>query len=265
MVPSIAQQSQYWLCVMPLPLPTDSGYSSLLIHLRQRRTSLSFETIQTAICHYLVHLPPTHPTPTPLTASVFASSIWRTLSSNKTQEFALTFRKATLLKYSSSESKSRGLLDISASVEFSRWVRDVLAGSKGGDCILVMALSGGILQALRDLKKSDSHLYCDVEKKIVLATAEALERLYPIQTDTSTGWEKEFHSETDETNGEHSISKSRLYSKIINKYTGRSYLVLLLAAQYFPLVASETLAALRIAVGIPLASDKDKALISNYL
>ncbi|KAH8114641.1 hypothetical protein DFH11DRAFT_1508769 [Phellopilus nigrolimitatus] len=211
---------------MSMPVTVDRGYVNLLSHLRQATSTLSFETIQAAICHYLVHHPTTQPTPTPLTASVAASPLWHPLMLNTALALDSTFGNAAQLKWTGLAKEKRGLFDGSASGEFARWTRGVLAGTKGGDVLMSLVVSGGLLKGLGELEslKKAQPLAREVEEMVVLAFAEVTGSSSPAQTDL---WASEFKKKEADENS-------------------RMDLALLLAANYFTYVSTDSLSALKL-------------------
>lgn len=192
---------------MALPAAPDRGYLNLLGHLRQSKPQLPLETLQAAICHYLVHLPPTQPTPAPLTASVLASRVWHQLSLKRALALGSSFRNAVKLKRDALSKERRGLFQGSKSLDFNRWVKGILGGLKDGDALLVLAIAGGVVLGLQDVssQKSSTKLMDDAQEQVVLAFAEVLDA--PVWSSASgDAWEKEFKPGAEGYNGTQSTS-----------------------------------------------------------
>ena len=155
-------------------IPVDRGYLNLLAHLREERPRVKLETIQAAICHYLINLPPTQPTPAPLTTSVISSPIWRPFTLNLCLSLGNTFRVSVRQKLSELNKKERGIFDTSVSSELTTWTLAVLDGLKDGLPLLRMTISGGLRLGLNDLQdvKLSRSLHRKVEAAAVLAFAE---------------------------------------------------------------------------------------------
>ncbi|TDL23183.1 hypothetical protein BD410DRAFT_858264 [Rickenella mellea] len=200
----------------------DRGYVNLIGHLRQTRPSLPFETLQAAISHYLVHLPPTHATPTPLTATIIGSPLWLPLSLTNSLGLASAFRYALLAKYTKLKDESRGLFSPSLDRSLSTWINSVLSGQQNGDAVLRLAITGSILLGLEDLKSvSIPRLRRKVQEETVIAAAECLdaERL------ENDRWTKEFEPRAE---------------------AHRVLIGTLLASQYFPLIPADIVSVMRL-------------------
>ncbi|KAI5122454.1 hypothetical protein M0805_008765 [Coniferiporia weirii] len=211
---------------MALQTPIDRGYLNLLSHLRKHHSTLPQETIQAAICHYLVHLPPAQPTPTPLITSIVASSFWQPLSLNILLSLGSSVRSTVQLKSAALKAEKRGLFDGSVSGELNDWTYGILAGLKDGDPLLSLAISGGLLAGLKDVtsSKMNQRTIRAVEEAVVVAHAEVTAVLSTSQIDP---WEAEFRK-SDEGPNE------------------RANLAVFLSAHYFPFVSTDILNALEL-------------------
>ncbi|EJC97998.1 uncharacterized protein FOMMEDRAFT_149443 [Fomitiporia mediterranea MF3/22] len=207
---------------MALQVAVDRGYLNLLAQLRQSSPSVSTETLQAAICHYLVHLPSTQPTPTPLTASILASPVWHPLSLASCLSLGNTFRVAIRQNYIELKKKKRGFFDPSVTRDLATWIRGILNGLNNGDALLRLAISGGLFLGIKDLRddKVEQRLSRIVEEVIVLAFADLTEGTAAAKDP----WTSEFKQ-----NDAHS-----------------SELPVLLASQYFNWISTEALSALNL-------------------
>ena len=187
---------------MAVPMPADRGYLNLHSHLRQKKPQLALETLQAAVCHYLVHLPHTQPTPAPLTASVLASPAWHPLSLPTALSLGTAFRNAIRLKRDALSKEKRGLFQGSKELDFSRWVKGILSGLKDGDALLAFAIAGGVVLGRQDTSspKTSTRLADDAQERLVLAFAEVLDA--PVwSSGTGDAWEKEFKPGAEGYNG----------------------------------------------------------------
>ncbi|KAL5524521.1 hypothetical protein ACEPAF_9661 [Sanghuangporus sanghuang] len=224
-------------------IPVDRGYLKLLAHLREERPRISFDALQAAICHYLIHLPTTQPTPAPLTASVISSPLWRPFTFKGCFSLGNTFRVSVRQKFAELNKKERGLFDTSISNDLTSWLSGILEGLKDGAPLLRMSIAGGLRLGLDDIQdaKLSRSLLRKVEGIVVLAFAEAVE----MSNSANDQWTSEFsYAEKD-----------------------RAELSVLLASQYFCSFSTDVLSALNM---LSLASSClaviDKGLASgNYL
>ena len=164
-------------------LPIDRGYHALLHQLSLITPTLSLDTLHGALCHYLVNLPPTHPTPAPLTAAVAASPLYQnsSVTADGLLQSLLTlgsvYRTAFQQKWEALKKREpeRGLFDASAASEIWRWARGVVSGLKGGDALLRLAISGGLLSCLDFLEdrlsKQIDTLLCDIHVLLVSSSS----------------------------------------------------------------------------------------------
>ncbi|KAL5482633.1 hypothetical protein ACEPAI_9227 [Sanghuangporus weigelae] len=203
-----------------LQIPVDRGYLNLLAHLREEKLRISFDALQAAICHYLIHLPTTQPTPAPLTTSIITSLLWRPLTFKGCFSLGNTFRVSVRQKFAELDKKERGLFDTSISSDLTSWLNGILEGLKDGAPLLRMSIAGGLrlgLDGIQDAKLSRS-LLRKVEGIVVLAFAEAVE----MSNSANDQWTSEFsHAEKD-----------------------RAELSVLLASQYFCSFSTDVLSAL---------------------
>ncbi|KAL5520027.1 hypothetical protein ACEPAG_1687 [Sanghuangporus baumii] len=226
-----------------LQIPVDRGYLNLLAHLREEKLRISFDALQAAICHYLIHLPATQPTPAPLTASVISSSLWRPFTFKCCFSLGNTFRVSVRQKLAELNKKERGLFDTSISSDLTGWLSGILEGLKDGVPLLRMSIAGGIRLGLEDIQDAtlSRSLLRKIEGIVVLAFAEAVEMSNP----ANDQWTSEFsYAEKD-----------------------RAELSVLLASQYFCSFSTDVLSALQM---LSLASSClamiEKGLASgNYL
>lgn len=181
----------------------DRGYTNLLGHLLRSRLTLPLETIQAAISYYLVNLPPPHSSPTPLTASVLSSQVWHPLSLTTACGPASAFRHALQRKYDDLKTTPRGFFSGSPARNLDDWVKAVLRGLENGDAVLRLAIAGGLLLGLENIKSpSLQRARHTVEEELVIAFAECMNAKSSLpQSADDQGWEKEFQPEVEVRNG----------------------------------------------------------------
>ncbi|KAL5501595.1 hypothetical protein ACEPAH_8855 [Sanghuangporus vaninii] len=173
-----------------LQIPVDRGYLILLAHLREEKPRISFDALQAAICHYLIHLPTTQPTPSPLTASVISSPLWRPFTFKGCLSLGNTFRVSVRQKFAELNKKERGLFDTSISIDLISWLSGILEGLKDGAPLLRMSIAGGLRLGLDDIQdaKLSRSLLRKAEGIVVLAFAEAVE----MSNSANDQWTSEF-------------------------------------------------------------------------
>lgn len=182
---------------------TDRGYYNLLGHLSRPSTTLSLETFQASIAHYLAHV---QPTPTPFVALVISSPLFQhSLSSSAQsgsasyatlQSLSTSFRHAIHLKLNHLTSKPSTIFSRSFQSRVDEWVHAVLNGLQGGIPVFKLACACGILLGLEDrevdlkLKEREAKVRRKVEEEMIVSLAEILE-LYPYLSSASH-WRSEF-------------------------------------------------------------------------
>lgn len=175
--------------------PVDRGYQALLAQLARAQPTLPLDTIHGALCHYLIHLPATQPTPSPLTAAVTASLLYSSSNSQLQTFIALgsVYRTSLSQKWDAlkKQEPERSLFDVSASSETGRWVRSVLNGLKGGDALICLAITGGLLHGLEFLDEvaSKPSLKRRIEDIAILSYAEVIAETAENSNDP---WSSEF-------------------------------------------------------------------------
>ena len=176
-------------------MSVDKGYLNLLAHLRQPKSSLSEETLHSAICHYLIQS-----SPTPLVESILASPRWQStpLSLKSTLGLGNSFKSAAYLKWQDLKKSERGFFDVSISSEFTTWTRDILNGSKNGFALLRVSILGGLLSGLALLSSNAKIAIRQVEEELVIAFAEIMDLIFRSNSDP---WANEFEKEKVNNNG----------------------------------------------------------------
>lgn len=178
---------------------SDRGYSNLLNHLHRPSTALSVENIRNSISYYLAHA---QPTPTPLAATVVGSPLFRPFSNEKLEAICTAFRYAVHIKMNLLEEEDKTSSTIflrNLNARLGGWVRGVMKGLQGGQAMMRVASSAGLLMGLEDfeskLKIREGRLRGSVEDEVVLSLAEVMD-LYSSLRDSSD-WELEFHPDTE--------------------------------------------------------------------
>lgn len=190
----------------------DRGYSILLSQLHTTDSRLPLATIQAALSH---HLASASPVPTPLAATAISSPYYLTqpFTYEKLQSFSIAFRHASHLKYRNtakafkSHSMLRTYLGHSMQAIMAEWVTEVLKGIQGGQSVLTLVASSGLLLGIEDLKIGGKgrekegidvgNARWGVEDETIVALAEVMD-VYASglsSSSSSTGieeWEKEF-------------------------------------------------------------------------
>ncbi|KAI0320160.1 hypothetical protein OF83DRAFT_656818 [Amylostereum chailletii] len=207
----------------------DRGYTILLSHLHKPTSTLPLTSLQSLITHFLAHTP----TPTPLSATIISSPLFRPFSHAKLTALTTAFRHAIHVKLKILEDESTGLFTRSLKARMAEWAQGVVKGFGGGQGVIRLVGAGGVLLGLEDLKeKLGTHggsggVRGRTEDEVVIALAEIMD-VYGGRKDGD--WEKEFHPETE--HGEADVLS----------------LSLLHAAQFLHQVSSERLTVLPLAV-----------------
>ena len=166
---------------------TDRGYINLLSTLRQPKPALPLETILAAICHYLLH----SLSPTPLAASVIASPIWSKPSLKTANALGSAFRSAVVLRLEAIKKERSGIFGGSSqNTELHSWIIMILDGLEGGDAILRLAISGGMLLGVVEQKGNEKSRK-RIESCFLIAFAEILD-IYTSLKSFDSSWESEF-------------------------------------------------------------------------
>ncbi|KAI9443299.1 hypothetical protein H4582DRAFT_2118240 [Lactarius indigo] len=172
------------------------AYTILLTHLHKPSSSLPLQTHQSLISHFLAQTP----TPTPLTATVISSPLFRPFAHAKLTTLVTAFRHAVHLRLKSLRDEETSLFTRGIRPRMTEWVRGLLKGFKGGQAVIRFVCAGGILLGLEDLKgKSGTdpvagNVRAKTEDELIIALTEITE-LYG--TPKHTAWEKEFQPETE--------------------------------------------------------------------
>ncbi|KZT23412.1 hypothetical protein NEOLEDRAFT_1069606 [Neolentinus lepideus HHB14362 ss-1] len=176
---------------MALP---DRGYTNLLSHLHRSSTSLSQEALQGAIAYYLASV---QPSPTPLSASVISSPLFRPFSHAKLHALSTAFRHAVHLKCQALKKDNDAIFQRSPGARLADWVKATVKGCQGGQAVLRLVCYGGLLLGLEDVKRSiDGGSGREkVENEIVVALAEVMDMYVSMQS--LAGWDKEFRPDSD--------------------------------------------------------------------
>ena len=171
-------------------------YSILLTHLHKPSSSLPLQTHQSLISHFLAQTP----TPTPLTAAVISSPLFRPFAHAKLITLVTAFRHAVHLRLKSLKEEETSLFTRGMRPRMTEWVRGLLKGFKGGQAVIRFVCAGGILLGLEDLKEKSGtdpvggSVRAKTEDELIIALTEITE-LYGAPKDTA--WEKEFQPETE--------------------------------------------------------------------
>ncbi|KAK7048188.1 hypothetical protein R3P38DRAFT_3256846 [Favolaschia claudopus] len=179
---------------------SNAGYTNLLAHLQRQTPFAPLPTIQSALAH---HLSNSSPLPTPLAASIISSPLFSLLpfSHSKLQTLFTAFRHATHLKYrdlkTADENRSAvgSVFSRGTAARVNQWTAAVLKGLKGGQPILRLACSGGLLAGLEDIKNADKLETgrSQLENEIIISVAESID----VYAHASSGWEAEFRPKGD--------------------------------------------------------------------
>ncbi|KAI9509188.1 hypothetical protein F5148DRAFT_784784 [Russula earlei] len=201
-------------------IPPPREYTILLTHLHRPSSSLPLSTHQSLISHFLAQTL----TPTPLTATVISSPLFRPFSHAKLVTLVTAFRHAVHLRLKAIENEETTLFTRGIRPRMTEWVHGIVKGFKGGQAVIRFVCAGGILFGSEDLKSKlgadpgTGSVRAKTEDELIIALTEILD-LYGAPKDST--WEKEFQPETER--GE----------------LGALSLALLFAAQFLPHVFSE--------------------------
>jgi hypothetical protein len=171
-------------------------YTILLSHLHRPSSSLPLSTHQSLISHFLAHTP----TPTPLTATVISSLLFRPFSHVKLVTLVTAFRHAVHLRLKAIQDEETTLFTRGIRPRMTEWVRSLVKGFKGGQALIRFVSAGGILLGLSDLKENlgadpgSGSVRAKVEDELIVALTEIME-LYAAPKDSA--WEKEFQPGTE--------------------------------------------------------------------
>jgi hypothetical protein len=171
-------------------------YTILLSHLHRPSSSLPLATHQSLISHFLAHTP----TPTPLTATVISSLLFRPFSHAKLVTLVTAFRHAVHLRLKALQDEETTLFTRGIRPRMAEWVRSLVKGFKGGQALIRFVSAGGILLGLGDLKEKlgadpgSGSVRAKTEDELIVALTEIME-IYGAPKDSA--WEKEFQPETE--------------------------------------------------------------------
>jgi hypothetical protein len=171
-------------------------YTILLTHLHKPSSSLPLSTHQSLISHFLAQTP----TPTPLTATVISSPLFRPFSHAKLTTLVTAFRHAVHLRLKAIEDEEKNLFTRGIRPRMAEWVRGLVKGFKGGQAVIRFVSAGGILLGLDDLVKKlgadpgSGSVRAKTEDELIISLTEILE-FYGAPKDSA--WEKEFQPETE--------------------------------------------------------------------
>ena len=201
-------------------IPPDRGYTILLSHLHKPSTNLPLDTLHSLIAHFLS----THPSPAPLAATVVSSPLFRPFAYNTLSALHTALRGAVHLKWKALQEESNSLLSLGPSkrVQMDAWVRAVVGGFAGAQCVVRLVGAGGVLLGLEDLKKDIGSgsgrrsARGKAEDEAVIALAEVME-LYGQKGD---GWESEFKPQGEAGEGERMIVRC-YYNQLMGNRTQR--------------------------------------------
>jgi hypothetical protein len=169
-------------------------YTILLSHLHKPSSSLPLSTHQSLISHFLANTP----TPTPLTATVISSLLFRPHA--KLVTLVTAFRHAVHLRLKALQDEETTLFTRGIRPRMAEWVRSIVKGFKGGHALIRFVSAGGILLGLGDLKEKlsadpgNGSIRGKTEDELIVALTEIME-LYGAPKDSA--WEKEFQPETE--------------------------------------------------------------------
>lgn len=180
------------------------AYANLLTHLHKHESNLPLQTISASVSHYLALLP----SATPLAAALISSPLFTSgLSHKKLDVLSTSLRAAVHLKLITIDDEpGMGVFSRSKRTRIGTWVKDILAGFKGGMAAMRLACTGGLLLGIRDLESSgkvdlSGSASGKVEDEIVIALAEVMEIFGPREDEKEIGWEKEFRPVVEEEEG----------------------------------------------------------------
>ena len=170
-------------------------YNNLLAHLQRPTPSVQLETIQGTLSHHLAHL---SPLPTPLAASAVSAPLFLALplTITKLDTLATAFRHAVHIKYdlitkaADESSLAKAIFTRGTRTLLGQWVADLLKGLHGGQPIMRLACSTGVLMGIHDFEKLRAYKG-PAENEVVLSLAEVMDQFRSFQA-SSSDWEKEF-------------------------------------------------------------------------
>lgn len=221
------------------------GYFNLLNHLARPATALPLKTLQASIAHYLAYV---QPSPTPLAGSVVSSPHFRSLSHAKLDALQTAFRHAVHFKIKLLEESKGGLFTLGINSRVSAWISDIIEGLNGGNAVLRLACTSGLLLGLGDwesqLTARKGKMWTRVEEEIIVSLAEIME----FHAHPPTAWEREFALDSEGTSYI-SISTSNIRRLMLGICDTSDTLssTLLIAAQSLPLIDTRRLTALPLA------------------
>ncbi|KAI0040297.1 hypothetical protein FA95DRAFT_900902 [Auriscalpium vulgare] len=172
----------------------DRGYSILLSHLHKPTSTLPLSSLQSLIAHFLAHTQ----TPTPLSAILVSSPLFRPFSHSKLTTLGTALRHAVHAKHAllDAEDARGGIFRRGVRPGLADWVRAVVRGFTGGQGLMRFVVAGGVLLGLEDISGrvgmglGTGGARARAEEEVVVALAEVME-LYG-----GTGWEWEFRKDT---------------------------------------------------------------------
>lgn len=172
-------------------------YSNLLAHLQRPATSVALETIQGTLSHHLAHLS----LPTPLAASAVSAPLFLShpLTLAKLDTLSTAFRHAVHIKYdlltkeAEESSVTKAIFTRGTRTRLGQWVDALIKGLQGGQPIMRLACTTGILMGINDFEKLRSQKG-PAENEVVLSLAEVMDlfRSFQLSSSSSSEWEKEF-------------------------------------------------------------------------
>ena len=153
------------------------------------------------------------------------------------------------LKFQLSRKESRGLFGGSISKHLSDWLQSVLEGLDGGEPLLKLAVCGGLLSALNDIKSEVSvKVAGKLEEELVLSFSVVLgEASAQSINGDDDAWEREFLPRTEDAHSKRNIL-ILLYYSLTFKTLEKLNAAVILASHYFVFVSDEILSALRLPV-----------------
>ncbi|KAI0821986.1 hypothetical protein BC628DRAFT_1391850 [Trametes gibbosa] len=180
---------------------SDRGYINLIRHLTRPSSTLSLETLQASIAHYLARPPAPVPGKSiPLVAAVLSSPLFRPHTYATLSALALAFRQAVHLRVGvlkeEAERHPESLFSRGVDVRgrLARWTGEVRAGFVGSTALVRLACASGLLLGLEDwetelrVKEKEGKARAKAEEEVVLALAEVVDEY----AREGSGWEKDF-------------------------------------------------------------------------
>jgi len=122
------------------------------------------------------------------------------------------------LKFQLSRKESRGLFGGSISKHLSDWLQSVLEGLDGGEPLLKLAVCGGLLSALNDIKSEVSvKVAGKLEEELVLSFSAVLGEASAQSTNgDDDAWEREFLPRTEDAHSKHLTFSFLLCCSLVN-------------------------------------------------